>query len=129
MRFYCPSLLKPANRRCQAGSRCRRASKVCRHYRRLAACLQAAELMAQWAPIDVADALELLSPDFQNEEVRAGGTMQHATCGFSAWRAREPREARSSGDDGWRPGLSAALGREFDAARGFVALAICVAPS
>ena len=30
---------------------------------------QAAELMQQWAPIDVADALELLSPDFVNEEV------------------------------------------------------------
>ncbi len=30
---------------------------------------QAAELMAQWEPIDVADALELLSPDFTNEEV------------------------------------------------------------
>lgn len=36
---------------------------------------QAAELMQQWAPIDVADALELLSPDFVNEEVgrRKGG--------------------------------------------------------
>lgn len=35
---------------------------------------QAAELMQQWAPIDVADALELLSPDFVNEEVgRRGG--------------------------------------------------------
>lgn len=32
---------------------------------------QAAELMQQWAPIDVADALELLSPDFKNEEVRS----------------------------------------------------------
>ncbi|GAB4822067.1 hypothetical protein N2152v2_009113 [Parachlorella kessleri] len=31
---------------------------------------QAAELMQQWAPIDVADALELLSPDFVNDEVR-----------------------------------------------------------
>lgn len=31
---------------------------------------QAAELMASWAPIGVADALELLSPDFVNEEVR-----------------------------------------------------------
>lgn len=31
---------------------------------------QAAELTAQWAPIGVADALELLSPDFVNEEVR-----------------------------------------------------------
>ena len=29
---------------------------------------QAAELMQQWAPIGVADALELLSPDFVNEE-------------------------------------------------------------
>eukprot|EP00887_Chlorella_sp_A99_P006299 scaffold3.g6299.t1 len=32
---------------------------------------QAAELMQSWAPIDVADALELLSPDFTNEEVRS----------------------------------------------------------
>lgn len=34
---------------------------------------QASELMQQWAPIDIADALELLSPDpdFQNEEVGA----------------------------------------------------------
>ncbi|KFM26153.1 Phosphatidylinositol 3-kinase, root isoform [Auxenochlorella protothecoides] len=31
---------------------------------------QAAALMAAWAPIDVADALELLSPDYGNEEVR-----------------------------------------------------------
>lgn len=31
--------------------------------------LQAAELMAEWAPIEVADALELLSPDFKNDEV------------------------------------------------------------
>jgi len=30
---------------------------------------QAAELMAEWAPIEVADALELLSPDFKNDEV------------------------------------------------------------
>ena len=30
---------------------------------------QAAELMQQWATIDIADALELLSPDFKNEEV------------------------------------------------------------
>ena len=30
---------------------------------------QAAELMQQWTPIDVADALELLSPDFVNDEV------------------------------------------------------------
>jgi phosphatidylinositol 3-kinase len=27
--------------------------------------------MQQWAPIEVADALELLSPDFKNDEVRA----------------------------------------------------------
>eukprot|EP00879_Flechtneria_rotunda_P010868 GHRR01011358.1.p1 GENE.GHRR01011358.1~~GHRR01011358.1.p1 ORF type:complete len:821 (+),score=283.38 GHRR01011358.1:733-3195(+) len=32
---------------------------------------QAAELMQQWAPIEVADALELLSPDFKNDQVRA----------------------------------------------------------
>ncbi|KAK9840409.1 hypothetical protein WJX74_009457 [Apatococcus lobatus] len=32
---------------------------------------QAAELMQQWAPIEIADALELLSPDFSNQEVRA----------------------------------------------------------
>lgn len=25
--------------------------------------------MAEWAPIEVADALELLSPDFKNDEV------------------------------------------------------------
>lgn len=31
---------------------------------------QAAELMTQWEPIDFADALELLSPDYTNEEVR-----------------------------------------------------------
>jgi hypothetical protein len=33
--------------------------------------MQAVELMQQWVPIDVADALELLSPDFKNDEVRA----------------------------------------------------------
>lgn len=33
-------------------------------------CVQAAELMAGWVPIDTADALELLSPAFKNEEVR-----------------------------------------------------------
>lgn len=32
---------------------------------------QAIELMQQWAAIDTADALELLSPDFKNEEVRS----------------------------------------------------------
>ncbi|KAF6260720.1 phosphatidylinositol 3-kinase [Scenedesmus sp. NREL 46B-D3] len=32
---------------------------------------QASELMQQWAPIEVADALELLSPDFKNDKVRA----------------------------------------------------------
>ena len=32
---------------------------------------QAAELMGLWAPIDTADALELLSPAFHNPEVRA----------------------------------------------------------
>mmetsp|Transcript_623 Transcript_623/g.1491 ORF Transcript_623/g.1491 Transcript_623/m.1491 type:complete len:866 (+) Transcript_623:255-2852(+) len=32
---------------------------------------QAADLMQRWAPIDIADALELLSPDFSNEEVRS----------------------------------------------------------
>eukprot|EP00200_Dunaliella_tertiolecta_P009890 CAMPEP_0202375868 /NCGR_PEP_ID=MMETSP1127-20130417/6472_1 /ASSEMBLY_ACC=CAM_ASM_000462 /TAXON_ID=3047 /ORGANISM="Dunaliella tertiolecta, Strain CCMP1320" /LENGTH=1054 /DNA_ID=CAMNT_0048973485 /DNA_START=2551 /DNA_END=5712 /DNA_ORIENTATION=+ len=32
---------------------------------------QAAELMAGWVPIDTADALELLSPAFKNEEVRS----------------------------------------------------------
>ncbi len=36
---------------------------VCNH-------AQAIDLMQQWVPIDVADALELLSPDFKNEEVR-----------------------------------------------------------
>lgn len=29
------------------------------------------QLMGQWSRIDIADALELLSPDFSNEEVRA----------------------------------------------------------
>ncbi|GMH39569.1 hypothetical protein BSKO_07467 [Bryopsis sp. KO-2023] len=32
---------------------------------------EAAELMDQWAQIDIADALELLSPDFKNHKVRA----------------------------------------------------------
>ncbi|CAM6104701.1 unnamed protein product [Calypogeia fissa] len=32
---------------------------------------QAIELMRKWAPIDIADALELLSPVFESEEVRA----------------------------------------------------------
>ena len=27
--------------------------------------------MQQWAPIEIADALELLSPDFKNDEVRS----------------------------------------------------------
>ena len=31
---------------------------------------QAADLMQAWAPIAIADALELLSPDFPNEQVR-----------------------------------------------------------
>jgi len=35
------------------------------------AVLQAADLMKEWAAIDIADALELLSPDFKNHEVRA----------------------------------------------------------
>ena len=30
---------------------------------------QAADLMQAWAPIAIADALELLSPDFSNEQV------------------------------------------------------------
>ncbi len=34
--------------------------------------------MQQWATIDIADALELLSPDFKNEEVRRG--TQPAVC-------------------------------------------------
>lgn len=48
---------------------------------------QAAELMQQWAPIDVADALELLSPDFVNEEVGVGtprgegGEVMSCPCG------------------------------------------------
>ena len=32
-------------------------------------CRQAADLMLEWTTIDVADALELLSPDFRNPEV------------------------------------------------------------
>jgi phosphatidylinositol 3-kinase len=32
---------------------------------------QAVELIRKWETIDVADALELLSPDFESEEVRA----------------------------------------------------------
>ena len=35
------------------------------------AAAQAAELMGAWAPIDSADALGLLSPEFSNPEVRA----------------------------------------------------------
>ena len=31
---------------------------------------QAVDLMRRWAPIDIADALELLSPVFESEEVR-----------------------------------------------------------
>lgn len=38
---------------------------------------QAAELMQQWAPIGVADALELLSPDFVNEEVQTWWKLLH----------------------------------------------------
>ena len=40
--------------------------------------------MGQWAPIDIADALELLSPDFLAEEVRGGGRgprLQLRCCG------------------------------------------------
>ena len=37
----------------------------------------AAELIARWAPISIADALELLSPAFTNPEVRA---WCHGTC-------------------------------------------------
>ncbi|KAF8067321.1 Phosphatidylinositol 3-kinase [Scenedesmus sp. PABB004] len=40
---------------------------------------QACELMQQWARIDVADALELLSPDFRSDEVRA-----HAVAALQA---------------------------------------------
>lgn len=32
---------------------------------------EAADLMKKWAEIDIADALELLSPDFRNQQVRA----------------------------------------------------------
>lgn len=32
--------------------------------------IQALDLMRKWQPIDVADALELLSPQFKNPEVR-----------------------------------------------------------
>lgn len=41
---------------------------------------QAAELMQQWAPIGVADALELLSPDFVNEEVQTWRKLLHLCC-------------------------------------------------
>ena len=53
---------------------------------------QAAELMAQWAPIDTADALELLSPAFHNPEVRA--MSEHHQCdGAGDWSG--------SGDAAW----------------------------
>lgn len=44
---------------------------------------QAADLMQQWAMIDTADALELLSPDFRNPEVwgKCGGRLRK--CGGS----------------------------------------------
>lgn len=35
---------------------------------------QATELMVQWVSIEIADAMELLSPDFRNEEVRPVGS-------------------------------------------------------
>ncbi len=54
---------------------------------------QAAELVAQWAPIGVADALELLSPDFVNEEVRpAGGAA--ARCKARCLRTAMPAAPR-----------------------------------
>lgn len=57
---------------------------------------QAAELAAQWAPIGVADALELLSPDFVNEEV-GGWVCGGGGGGVSGWRpcgCEVPRCAR-----------------------------------
>jgi phosphatidylinositol 3-kinase len=41
---------------------------------------QAADLMQAWAPIAIADALELLSPDFSNEQVRLPSAV--ALCSF-----------------------------------------------
>ena len=53
---------------------------------------QAAHLMHSWAPIAIADALELLSPDFSNDQVgvawggvQAGGPKGQA---FPLWAAR-----------------------------------------
>ena len=43
---------------------------------------QAAELMGEWAPIEVADALELLSPDFKNDEVCAWGRYDGRLCSW-----------------------------------------------
>jgi len=39
---------------------------------------QAVELIGKWETIDVADALELLSPDFKREEVSHLGTFVFA---------------------------------------------------
>lgn len=43
--------------------------------------------MAEWAPIEVADALELLSPDFKNDEVTNLPTWRLASscCNACAW--------------------------------------------
>ena len=46
----------------------------------------AAELIARWAPIAIADALELLSPAFTNPEVRPGPS-RHQASGCSSAQA------------------------------------------
>lgn len=43
---------------------------------------QAVDLMRRWAPIDIADALELLSPVFESEEVSYCCTLLVPHAGF-----------------------------------------------
>lgn len=43
---------------------------------------QAVDLMRRWAPIDIADALELLSPVFESEEVNHCCTFLVPPAGF-----------------------------------------------
>ena len=57
---------------------------------------QAADLMQAWAPIAIADALELLSPDFPNEQV-TGPLQTLFPLSFVLMMARLPQECLKAG--------------------------------
>jgi Phosphoinositide 3-kinase family, accessory domain (PIK domain) len=53
---------------------------------------QAVDLMQHWAPIDTADALELLSPDFTNQEVCVCLSVYMSVC-LSVWAPIDTADA------------------------------------